>query len=172
MAEIMTADKGKGKTKAHPRSTKVDLTPMVDLGFLLITFFIFTAVLSEPKAMKLALPADRNPQDPPTEAGQTATLQLVLGENNVGYYNGDDSTHIQFTDYSSRGIRQVLIVKQAEVKRKLGNARETIVIIKPSVTSTYNRVVAMLDEMLINNVSKYILVDATQYNEQMLASVK
>lgn len=172
MAEIITADKGKGKTKAHPRSTKVDLTPMVDLGFLLITFFIFTAVLSEPKAMKLALPADTPDIKDRTTAAETATIQLVLGENNIGYYNGDDSTHIQFTDYSNKGIRQVLIAKRAEVQRKLGNEKETIVIIKPSVTSTYNRVVAMLDEMLINNVSKYVLVDATQYNEQMLASVK
>lgn len=162
MAEIMTADKGKGKSKAHPRSTKVDLTPMVDLGFLLITFFIFTAVLTEPKAMKLALPADPG----------KATLQLVLGPNSVGYYNGDDSTHMQFTDYSSNGIRKVIMEKRALVKHVLGNEKETIVIIKPSVESSYKQVVSILDEMLITNVTRYVLTDATIYNERLLATVE
>ncbi|MBN9296475.1 MAG: biopolymer transporter ExbD [Filimonas sp.] len=172
MAEIMTADKGKGKSKAHPRSTKVDLTPMVDLGFLLITFFIFTAVLTEPKAMKLALPADPGKDTPPPHAGETATLQLVLGPNSVGYYNGDDSTHMQFTDYSSNGIRKVIMEKRALVKHVLGNEKETIVIIKPSVESSYKQVVSILDEMLITNVTRYVLTDATIYNERLLATVE
>jgi biopolymer transport protein ExbD len=89
MAEIRAQDnsKSKGVKKSKKLSTRVDLTPMVDLGFLLITFFIFTTTMSEAMAMGINLPSDK-PVHPPTLTAASKTISLILGDNNsITYYN-------------------------------------------------------------------------------------
>src|SRR5215213_552328 len=104
MAEMDTSGgghhkKGPGVKKQKKLSTRVDLTPMVDLGFLLITFFIFTTSMSEPKSLKLKLPDDR-PVKTPNQSAEEATLQLVLGKNDqLWYYYGSHSDNIEKTSY-------------------------------------------------------------------------
>ena len=60
MAELNTGDgggkKGGGKVRSKKSNAKVDLTAMVDLAFLLITFFMLTTSLSKPQSMDLGLP--------------------------------------------------------------------------------------------------------------------
>src|SRR5476651_2016745 len=103
MAEMDTSGggwhkKGPGVKKAKKLSTRIDLTPMVDLGFLLITFFIFTTALSEPKAMRLNLPDDGEGMTAP----ESKTLNLVLASGNrVYYYHGRNPSTGAFVDYSS-----------------------------------------------------------------------
>src|SRR5205085_7304850 len=114
MAEIQTTvtTGRRGVTKGKKLSTRVDLTPMVDLGFLLITFFIFTTTLSEQKAMRLNLPKD-DVKTPSTTA-ESKTLSLLLcKDNKLKYYTGNDPASMQETNYSSSGIRSV-ILQQAE----------------------------------------------------------
>src|SRR6185436_17706523 len=78
--------------KAH---IKVDLTPMVDLGFLLISFFVFTTSIAHPTAMKLILPDD-NDLSHPNEAPVSKTLNLLLAADNEVYaYNGDSLNDLQ-----------------------------------------------------------------------------
>ncbi len=92
MAEIQqsTIKHKRGGLRSKKLSTKVDLTPMVDLGFLLITFFIFTTTLSQAHAISLVMPTDE-PTTNPSQVSQDKTLQIVLGANNqVAYYYGDD----------------------------------------------------------------------------------
>lgn len=77
----------------HTKSKKIiniDFAPMVDLGFLLITFFIFTTELSKPKAFGLHLP-DKGEG---TEAPESSTIKLQLKENGiVDYYEGNEKNH-------------------------------------------------------------------------------
>src|SRR4028119_1260983 len=91
MAEMDTSSggghkKGPGVKKGKKMSTRVDLTPMVDLGFLLITFFIFTTTMSEATAMRLFLPKDTEKPEEQNEVKQSGALTMLLGKNNVVYY--------------------------------------------------------------------------------------
>lgn len=158
MAEIISGESRKrkiaGVAKSTKLSTRVDLTPMVDLGFLLITFFIFTTSMSQPKALTLILPNDTGSGTPTKESG---ALTLLPGNNNaVFYYEGIfDANHIKEAGISS--IRDVIIDK----KRRT-NAKDLVVIIKPLSNSNYGNMVNILDEMTINDIKRYAIVDMSK----------
>ncbi len=134
---------------------------MVDLGFLLITFFIFTTALSKPKTMGLILPADKNNNEPGSETSASKTLNLILSsDNTVFYYSGLDIKHTASTNYSIDGLRSIIQHKMEEIYKRTGRPSEMVVLIKPTENSTYKNLVDVLDEMRINNVKKFVLMDA------------
>ncbi len=159
MAEISNNKAAKGKHKRKVLSTRVDLTPMVDLGFLLITFFIITTTLSKQHAMKLNLPVD----GPPTTTAVSKTVTLILKDNNsVDYYNGNEVDKVATVSFKDNGLRNMLMNKKKAIKQSCGSDTGTTVIIKPTSLSTYNNVVAALNEMPVNNIRKYVLTDLTK----------
>src|SRR3954466_6860111 len=160
MAEMDTSGggghkKGPGVKKAKKASTRVDLTPMVDLGFLLITFFIFTTTMSEARSMKLALPADSKDSSSVKNSG---VITLVPAANSsLFYYEGKlatGGTNLRKTSYV--GLRELLIQKKQSVDEK-----DMFVIIKPSSESVYKNTVDVLDEMTINDIKSYALENIT-----------
>jgi len=160
MAEMDTSGggghkKGPGVKKSKKLSTRVDLTPMVDLGFLLITFFIFTTTMSQPTAMKLNLPKDTDKPDEQNKLKESAALTVMPAKaNNVYYYEGLDPTKIQTSNFKT--IRDVILDKKRRTDPK-----DFMVIIKPTQDATYKNTVDMLDEMKIDDVKRYALVDIT-----------
>ena len=81
--------KGPGVKKAKKLSTHLDMTPMVDLGFLLITFFIFTTTMSSPTTMELYMPKDTDKDDDQNKAKESGALTVMLSkDNHVYYYEG------------------------------------------------------------------------------------
>ncbi|MFT3826277.1 MAG: biopolymer transporter ExbD [Chitinophagaceae bacterium] len=169
MAEINSAaadNRKAGVRRSKKLSTRIDLTPMVDLGFLLITFFIFTTTMSEPKALQLIMPAD----GPGSESGESATLTIIPTVNNrVFYYHGQLENALQkgqfgYTGYSfSDGVGDIIRQKQKAMNRvRPGYQKELTLIIKPAYASSYQNVVSMLDEVLINAVPRYVLTDITK----------
>lgn len=161
MAEIQNQDKQRKQSVCRRKklSTRVDLTPMVDLGFLLITFFIFTTTMNEAKAMKLIVPDD-SPTINPNIAQESKTISLILGaDDRIQYYQGRDIGDSKFTIYAASGLRAVISQKMQEVQRKFGPNDAPIVIIKPTAASSYKNLVDVLDEMLICNIKKYVLTD-------------
>lgn len=158
MAEIMQQPDNKKGRRMTKKSTRVDLTPMVDLGFLLITFFIFTTTMSSPMSLKMNMPDDKPTNDPTVASGEK-TIQLILeGNNQISYYMGDDSLHKSTTDYSAEGLRNVILTKQKEIAEKYHQPDELVILIKPSDRSSYKNVVDVLDEMMINGIKRYMLL--------------
>lgn len=178
MAEINVPAAGGSKPgvrRSKKHSTRVDLTPMVDLGFLLITFFIFTTSMSSPKAMKLNMPKDTEGPDKDTKVAQSTALTVIpLDENKIFYYHGalEDALKTNtwgFTNYSvSDGLGQIIRTKQAVLEKlKPGKSNDLVVMVKPAPESNYENVVNVLDEFLINQVTRYAIMDITPEEKEI-----
>lgn len=146
-------------------SLKIDMTPLVDLGFLLISFFIFTTSISEPTVTKLLMPAD----DIPGLLNQQAALTVLLtGQDSIYYYNGKWEEAIQNKSIGKSNYEvKTGIGNMIREKQKIMGERknELMLLIKPLERSSYSNLMNTLDEVLINGVKKYAIVDAT--NEEI-----
>jgi len=151
--------KGPGVKKPTKKNTKVDLTPMVDLGFLLITFFVFTTTMSTPTAMRLFLPKDTDKPEEQNKAKESGALTLMLGKNRtVYYYEGilkTDGSNFLSTNFS--GLRKVILDKKKSTK-----AEDLVIVIKPDADSEMRDVVDALDEMTINDIKRFAMVDIAE----------
>ena len=184
MAELDTSSggghkKGPGVKKGKKLSTRIDLTPMVDLGFLLITFFMFTTTLAKPKTMEINMPyKDEKLTD--TEKNKlkaSVAFTVLLSKNHRVYYYegiGDDpnkAPDLKVTSFKAKdGIRDAIIAKKKIVdgmKRSgaLTAKDEMTVLIKPDTTSTYSDLVNILDEMNINDVKVYAIIDISDVEQ-------
>ena len=145
--------KGPGVKKGKKQSTRVDLTPMVDLGFLLITFFIFSTTMNQPTALNLSMPKDTENQEEETKVKESGSLTLMLGKGNViYYYYGIDPTTMETATYKQ--VRDIILTK-----KKKTPIEDLFIIIKPDKDATYKNAVDILDEMNINDISRYAMVD-------------
>lgn len=170
MAEIISSPQ-KGPRRCAKRSTRVDMTPMVDLGFLLITFFMLTTTLMEPKALPLVMPAD----GPHTAVAASKSMTLLVrADRTVSWYEGtgDDPAGLpqvrHRTFAAAGGIGEVIRARQRAVAARWGDSEELGVIIKAENGASYGNVVDALDEMKINRVARYALADITPQEEQLL----
>ena len=150
----------KRQKKIVPR---IDMTPMVDLGFLLIAFFVMTAQLSDPVVVKLNMPTEKG--QPMDLANSDALTVLLTGNNNAWYYHGDwekaeKENAIFKTNFSPDGLRKIIIEKKkrlAASERKEG-ADGMMMLIKAKENADYKSIVDILDEVMINAVKKYALI--------------
>jgi biopolymer transport protein ExbD len=150
-----------GKVRAKKMSTRVDLTPLVDLAFLLISFFMLTTTLNKPKAMDLNMPKNDEPQKK-TEVKESQVLNLLLGGgDSIMYYEPQDGkiTDLKLTGYGADGIRDVILRKQKRVAKEHGDAEKTIVLIKMAERAKYKNMVDILDEMDITKTKIYAIQD-------------
>ncbi len=161
MAEVQVQDKSEkgGKVRSKKQSTRVDMTPMVDLGFLLITFFMFTTTFSKPNVMDLGLPAkpDPNaPKPPPTEIDLSNSISLILGKDNRIFYHQQDQLGLNEqtmmeTSFDRDGLRKVI----EQAKNRAKDKTKFTVIIKPTDDAVYKNFVDLLDEMAITKNEIY-----------------
>jgi len=183
MAELDTSGgghkKGPGVKKGKKLSTRIDLTPMVDLGFLLITFFMFTTTLAKPKTMEINMPYkdEHMKQEDQNKIKESVALTVLLSKNHkIYYYEGmaTDPTKppdMKATTFASKnGIRDEIIAKKKLVdglkqSGALTAKDQMTVLIKPDTTSTYGDLVNMLDEMNINDVKVYAIIDITDVDQ-------
>jgi len=192
--------KGPGVKKAKKLSTRVDMTPMVDLGFLLITFFIFTATMSSPTTMDLSMPKDTEKEEEKNQAKESGALTIMLGKNDqVYYYEGQlkvDASGNNFQQTTFKGIRDIIIKKKREViqnhqhddqcqkirdkAKEKGEAdwekscldRDLVVVLKPSVDATYKNTVDILDEMTINRVQRFAMIKILDQEMELIKATE
>lgn len=188
MAEIQTADsgarkKGGGKVRSKKMSTRVDLTPMVDLAFLLITFFMLTTTLAKPQIMPVVMPEKKVDKEDLVETKESQVLTLLLGgDDKVYYYEGITDAKLDSTDYSAEGLRKVILNKKDRVKQQWGDMErddpknpgqkkmisKLNVLIKPMEESRYKNLVDAFDEMKITNVSLYVLLEVSDQEKEFV----
>jgi biopolymer transport protein ExbD len=193
--------KGPGVKKAKKLSTRVDMTPMVDLGFLLITFFIFTATMSSPTTLDLNMPKDVKDPNQQTEVKQSGVLSIMMGKGNqVYYYEGQLEVSAEKKNFETsnyKDIRSVILKKKKEVigkhvhkddicnpekesAKKKGDPNwedackdvDFVVILKPNAEATYKNTVDMLDEMTINQVKRYAMVKVLDVENELIKATE
>jgi len=191
MAEMDTSSsgghkKGPGVKKGKKLSTRIDLTPMVDLGFLLITFFMYTTTLQKPKTMEINMPYkdDNIKEEEQSKVKESTAMTILLSKNHRIYYYegiGSDPTkppELQVTYFKPKGgIRDAIIEKEKkvdELKRSgaLTAKDQATILIKPDSTSTYEDLVNILDEMSINDVRIYAIVDITDVDRDFIKATE
>ena len=175
MAELNTVVNENRKAGVPRRKIpplRIDMTPMVDLGFLLITFFVFTAEITKPKAMKINVPHDSIDS---TETAASTTMTILIGsKNKLFYYYGLEETAIKQnnileTTYDEKtGIGKAIRDKQSEIVRNNKDKKDLMIVIKPGKESSYKNSVDILGEMLINNVTRYAMTKPADWESEML----
>lgn len=171
MAQVQVQEKSAkgGKVRSKKNNPAVDMTPMVDLNFLLLMFFMFTSTFSKPNVMDLGLPAkpkDETKKPPPTEIDLSNSITLLLGKDNRLFWHQqdqaglNDQTMIE-TSLDREGIRE--IIKQAKARAKKKDL--FTVIIKPTDDAVYKNFVDILDEMAITQSERYGVTDLKPYEK-------
>lgn len=157
---------GKGRKRANKASTKIDMTPMVDLAFLLITFFMLTTTFSKPQAMDVNMP-DKTDDNKKMEIKESRTMTVVLGEaDKIYWYMGFKDPEVKVTDFSREGIREVIVKKSATLKEDL------VVIIKPGKQSKYKNLVDVLDEIHISGEKvRYSISKITDRDLELIKNI-
>ncbi len=194
MAQIIETNSHKEgkKGRKHVGMPRIDMTPMVDLGFLLLTFFVLTSSFTNPKAMEINMPVAGSPGNWPNN---TITV-LISKSNNLFWYQGElDVNHppkLEKTDFSSNGISNVFLKhnKNANEKIKMLNKKLNThfidkmkylldktkikkhlgakVIIKSSDSARYQNMVDLIDELEIANIGVYAITDMTPFEKELL----
>jgi biopolymer transport protein ExbD len=185
MAEIAQDSGGgkkDGKVRSKKMSTRIDFTPMVDLGFLLITFFMLTTTLAKPQIMALVMPDKDIKKEDVEPVKESKVLTLLLGANDkIYFYEGITNPVLDSTDYSAEGLRATILKKMDKVKGQFGEedyedfkTKEPKkgsfinVLIKPTKESRYKNLVDVLDEMSITKVRYYVILDISEQEEKFI----
>ena len=202
MAEINTDQGGGGSKGGKPTqkksSTHIDMTPMVDLAFLLLTFFMLTTTFSKPKTMEVNMPVKPDNEEQQQKVAESLTLTVLLGKDDlVVWYQGIENPTPNITSLSSTGLRKTLIqknsrvftkaealrdslnkgiIKTPEYKKRLGEIKQDrlglIVLIKAMENANYENLVDVLDEMAVCHIGRYAIVDITPVEIEMLDKIK
>jgi biopolymer transport protein ExbD len=166
MAELaQSSGKSGGKRAVKRMPVRVDLTAMVDLAFLLITFFMLTTSLQKPRKMEVFMPAD----GPPGPVSEKTTMTICLGtKNQAMYYLGmadKPLTTPKLTGYGI-GIRTAIVEMSKQVLASTG--KSMMVLIKPAEHSVYENLVDALDEINITRVPSYAIAAISAKDIDML----
>ncbi|WON97186.1 MULTISPECIES: biopolymer transporter ExbD [Sphingobacterium] len=176
MAELnqKTQETGKKKIRSRKMAPKVDLTAMVDLAFLLITFFMLTTTLNKPSAMDIAMP-DKIKSDVESSVliDENRTATLILGEGKFMWYHGDFKKPISSSKVPV-DIEKGLSVVIAQLKAKISSMPDTkdmIVLIKPSKEARTKDVIQTIDQLKDQHIARYVISKTQIEEEKQLLTV-
>ena len=169
MADMTLPQKGGRRKVQAPR---IDLTPMVDLGFLLITFFMFTTTLAQHKALTLNMPTREISAHPSTIPEESTLTMMPVKDHKVVYYKGAPNTrslpkqcHVSNVTDIVLAMKQTVAMQPAHLSAA---AHKLHVLIKPGDDCKYEDVVHLLDAMLIADVPYYAILDLTDTDRMLI----
>ena len=166
MAMINTSEGAQGKVRRVRASTHIDMTPMVDLAFLLLTFFMLTTSFYKPYSLVVDMHEKGDKTIAAPVVPDEKALTLVLGEHNKIYtYMGQPNAAMKVTDYSANGVRKLLQEKNASVKG-------LYVFVKPSSKSRYQNIIDIMDEIVITGVDQYAIVKITAEDTKLMSAIR
>jgi biopolymer transport protein ExbD len=151
------------KTRSKKQSTRIDMTPMVDLAFLLLTFFVLTAALTKSKALILEMPEDKPTDQPPISASRVLTV--ILDRQDQIYWYSGIAPRARVTNFSPDGIRKILLTKKKQI-------RKMYVLIKFTPNARYRNMVDILDELALTEIQNYAIVDLAPDDLRILKTAK
>jgi biopolymer transport protein ExbD len=134
MAEIIQEEKGGGKKRAKKHAPHIDMTPMVDLMCLLITFFMLTTAFAKAKVMEIVLPEEQKENATAPRISASRTLNIVLGPDNKIYtYPGtvkaedyNNLPPLMETSYGADGIRKMLLERNRTLAKKIADYKDQV----------------------------------------------
>lgn len=148
--------------KAEKRAVNVDMNPMVDLAFLLLTFFMLATTFSKPQAMELLVPAKPKQDDVEKEmpVKESKTLSLVLTKNNLVWYVGITEPEVDSLSYDQPELIAMLEARNSEIV-------DMVVLIKPLRESNYGQLVTLIDALNYAGVGRYAIADISDFDRSM-----
>jgi biopolymer transport protein ExbD len=166
MAEVI-AQKKQGGSKQRKKLIRIDMTPMVDLGFLLITFFMFTTNFTKPNVMDLGLPA-KGPHEPGTVVDTRNQVTFILGKDNRVFYHQQaredlNRTNLKETDFNGLNITKII----SEAYSKAPKKENFTIIIKPTDDANYKNFVDVLDNVAISKKERYGVTDIKPWEKKV-----
>ena len=165
MAELNASEKSGKRNSRRTQAPRIDLTAMVDLAFLLITFFMLTTVLNKPRSMPLNMPAD----GPPGPTPETRSMTICLGKDNQAlWYLGIPDHPLTSPAKIDYGKDMDKAILQMEARIKKTSKDGLIVLVKPSDHSIYENLVQTLDELKITGVTTYAIARIIPQDIDML----
>ncbi|MEM7037000.1 MAG: biopolymer transporter ExbD [Bacteroidota bacterium] len=179
MADVDTGGGGDKKHKGGPKqkkkSTRIDMTAMVDVAFLLLTFFILTSTLATPKAMELIKPPKTDDDSNEQKVVEDKVMTFILGaDDKIHCVHKITDPDIETVDFSDEGLRKVIddhLNRFPNRCSEVGDAPgcwDPIFVIKPAITCKYKNMVDIMDEMRINNIPKYALDEVNSQDSLLM----
>ncbi|HEV8513535.1 MAG TPA: biopolymer transporter ExbD [Cyclobacteriaceae bacterium] len=147
------------RIRSKKLSTHIDMTPMVDLAFLLLTFFILTTTLNKLKVMEIGMP-EKTPETTPIPEKRVLTL-LIDGNDKVYWRQGISVPKLESVKFSHDPINKLLTLKDKEIDKML-------VLVKATNKSKYKNLVDIVDELAIAKIDSYCIVDVTAEDEELI----
>lgn len=170
MAEIIAQEK-QGGSKQRKKLIRVDMTPMVDLGFLLITFFMFTTNFTKPNVMDLGLPA-KGPHHPGNVVDIRNQVTFILGKDNRVFYHQQsredlNKNNLKETDFNGLNITRII----SEAYNKAPKKENFTIIIEPTDDASYKNFVDILDDIAISKKERYGVTDIKPWEKKVYEEV-
>jgi biopolymer transport protein ExbD len=195
MADIANTGLQRGKRPSKLTRIKLDMTPMVDLAFLLLTFFVLTATFTKPKSMEMIFPSKDSEVLNPIKNGIT----FLISENKLFYYEGEfksanDKNATQLKELSiSSELKPFLIRKYAPAKAKIMGLEKQFqnhqlvdsvflkrvadvkrdkdnptILVKADDKASYKNIIDVVDEVNGVTGSKYVMVDMSKVEFELI----
>jgi len=159
VAESKSHAKGKKKKKKRA-GVRIDMTPMVDVAMLLLTFFMLTTVFNKPQTMELNLPPDSKVQ---VEVAATTLLTVRVAPNMEIYWNmGNEPTALK--KITIKELRPLL-------KEKLRNIPKLITLVQIDRDAKYNDMVDIIDELNLAEITRFSIAPLKDTDKKLIARV-